>query len=661
MSSKSHTNINPSISKIILGILLGLILITPILFWKHYYFPFESAKLLSFLLVIELTLPFYLYTLFKQPRPLQHLKHPVVLALCAFMIIMGITSVFGVDPINSLIGSTRRPLGFFVYLHLFFFTFYLIEIFYQAPEWKNKLTNILIGTATLAAAYSLFESWLLPSFVTFEGRTGSVFGNPIFFATFLIIPIFLALKCALESSGRNRYFFASASFVMCVGVILSGTRGAFLGLLSGVLILGLSKWLKQTQDRKKTAIQLLISFTILIGILFCVRTLSPDNSKLYRLTHFANASTDSRLRYWDIAISGLKDAPLLGVGLENFYTLADKQFTTNDYAITNAWPDKPHNAAIEWLVSTGLLGFVSLFILMILLFCAAWKQDCESPVALLIACLSAYSIQLLFSFHTIGALVTFFFLIAYLFPVTVIQNDNIKINTKTVNMIAITSGLIALIGIWTIILPTHTLLYRLSQIEINSATNPSRSLLLCDKVFTQSFVWDYFAIAKKCESLINSKTQQKFSNATELPHAFEVSKLAYKLGLQRHPLRAQSWNNYTNLFLRYSDVSKVPVDVSGIEVAKQAIELAPSRFEAQLALASMYQTQNRLDEAEQIAENIFALLPDNTRAIWILATIAYERKDATKFIELVDLFTTLDPENAGSLNVAKEQLQLMNP
>src|SRR6185503_9184094 len=66
-------------------------------------------------------------------------------------------------------------------------------------------------------------------------RVSSTLGNPIFLASFLILPMFLAGFFALQSESRAlRIFFWVFGFVFLIGVVLSVTRGAIVGLIAGV-------------------------------------------------------------------------------------------------------------------------------------------------------------------------------------------------------------------------------------------------------------------------------------------------------------------------------------------------------------------------------------------------------------------------------------------
>src|SRR5581483_2274683 len=108
-----------------------------------------------------------------------------------------------------------------------------------------------------------------------------------------------------------------------------------------------------------------------------------------------------------VALRGFKERPILGVGPENFTYLADKYFD-NSLSYANAFFDKPHNALLEVLVTTGVMGLVvylGLIGTIIYGFVKLYQKNRISKfgLAVLVAAIVAYHVQNFFVFDTIAA------------------------------------------------------------------------------------------------------------------------------------------------------------------------------------------------------------------------------------------------------------------
>ena len=392
----------------ILGVLCGLILVTPILFFPSYIQAMSTAKVIAFLLLTLLALPCYLAILFQKKEPWSVFRQPIILTFAAFILTLILSSLLGIDPLNSFLGTLQRPVSVVLFIHGFLVVLYLYELFTHQERWKRTYTNILIGVATLIAFYALFEGWLFPSFVSQEGRVASVLGNPIFLSSFLILPLFLSLARASDGAKKHKTLYRLASTIMMGAILLSGTRGAFVGLLAGGLFWFVSHITTHRTSLKPFLTKSLAVVAIGVALLFAVVTFAPEQTGLSRLVQVGDTNVLSRLAYWEMGLRGWQQAPVLGLGPGNFYRIADQLFTEETYDSSTTWPDKPHNIAIEWLTTTGLIGFGLYLALLVLLYRQGLRLRTTQSLILL-AGLTAYVIQGQFVFHTFSELLTFLF------------------------------------------------------------------------------------------------------------------------------------------------------------------------------------------------------------------------------------------------------------
>ena len=122
----------------------------------------------------------------------------------------------------------------------------------------------------------------------------------------------------------------------------------------------------------------------------------------------------SRLDMWKISLQGFRESPLLGVGPENFGYLFDK-YHPGQYAIQGEqWIDNAHNIVFNTLSESGIIGVLSFFVMVFILFQCAYRQSqkrYESQVLLL--ALTMLYIEQLFILNPISQNIPQFLIIAY--------------------------------------------------------------------------------------------------------------------------------------------------------------------------------------------------------------------------------------------------------
>src|SRR5215510_6890384 len=96
--------------------------------------------------------------------------------------------------------------------------------------------------------------------VRIEGVVGGIFGNPNDLATALDVLLPLAVALALSSKGIARLFYFAGSAVMAFAIVLTFSRGGFLGLaaMAGVLL-----WKVGRHKRLVTVFAALLAFAVM--------------------------------------------------------------------------------------------------------------------------------------------------------------------------------------------------------------------------------------------------------------------------------------------------------------------------------------------------------------------------------------------------------------
>lgn len=113
---------------------------------------------------------------------------------------------------------------------------------------------------------------------------------------------------------------------------------------------------------------------------------------------------------WKIALSGIKDRPLLGWGRENYSLVFNTHFDPSFDAagVGEAWEDRAHNVFFDELVNSGIVGLLAYLFLLTAIFISVRRRP------LFIALLIAYIVQNLTGVDTLNSYLPFFIYIGLL-------------------------------------------------------------------------------------------------------------------------------------------------------------------------------------------------------------------------------------------------------
>ena len=181
---------------------------------------------------------------------------------------------------------------------------------------------VAIG-ASAVASYAIIQKlgldpiWkgYLPS-----GRVFSTIGQPNALAGYLVLAIPITAVLAIEQKGLWRVATLAGLALMIGSVLLTYSRGGYLGLAlaMSVLIFGLREKIKMNRATLGAAVG--AAFVVLVLI---VTMIAPVRSAVTKVWHRSESvgsdnSISSRSDLWTVAIRMTKDHPLVGIGPETF-------------------------------------------------------------------------------------------------------------------------------------------------------------------------------------------------------------------------------------------------------------------------------------------------------------------------------------------------------
>jgi O-antigen ligase/Flp pilus assembly protein TadD len=600
--------------------------------------PFVTTKALWLRACVALALPFYVHLLLVNPALRPNLKNPLTLAVITYVFLAVLSAVFGVNRIRSFWGNYERMGGAYHLIHLTLLYFYLLLIARAKGERVvRRLLLLLVWIAALSSLYGIFVALGMPPWVPDSGmpRVSSLFGNPGFFASFLILPMALTLLFwheAKTATHRIVYFALFAS--QLTGIAISGTRAVLLGVAAAAFLAGVALIVARYDSFSRyTGIALLSALVVCILLLFAGHRFSNE----FLLKRFASLQDDStriRVIEWRTAWQGYKERPLLGTGLENYYIVADKYFDKNMYKYGNTnitlRADKPHNNLLEVLVTMGLGGLLLYLGVLGTAGLAFWKAFRANVISwtgcvILASGIVAYEIQDLFWFDTPAASVTFY---TYLGLASCLwtkigrqplkQQNSARTGIWGTGVLALTA-LACLYCVFVTDGVTAVVLRNLNR-ALNTR-NVDLAKAYFDKAAESEFLYDrgelrtrYVDFVGQLSGEYKDQADLGLTKAT-IDDAIAVSDQVTRQGATE----PRVWLGLAYLYLERSRLQNAPPDPRAYAAVQKAIALAPNQIEPLLMLAHYDALDKRPDQALAISEDIVRTVPEYALARWRLA------------------------------------------
>ena len=327
----------------------------------------------------------------------------------------------------SLLWSGDRPHGWSEIGELRWFL--LVGFFFPIIEHRVVLIRALcIGLAIgqlgqVADAFNGFGIGWLESLV--ENHPGRIGGwwHPVVGGTMLVGGLGLHLPAALFGTGRARIFGILGSGMISLGILATGSRGAWIASVLLVLFcvgFGLiARWIRWKRVFLIAAIGSVVlgagAFTIREGLQ------SRINETRVELNEIMDGQYDSytgkRIRMGKVAIEGIKEHPIIGVGAGNF------QHWGNDHDPDQGIFAHAHNGLLHIWSTLGLVGVLVWSVVLGIMLRSAWRfREVDRA-------------QISDHIYSVGP----FFAICGLMLATI--TDVVHINTQSAAMLGILAGL----------------------------------------------------------------------------------------------------------------------------------------------------------------------------------------------------------------------------
>jgi len=284
-----------------------------------------------------------------------------LLGACVLLVVSALPSVF----ISENRHRALRDWESYWLLLIYFYVAYGLWF----PRGRRAVYWILFGSATLSCLVALVQYRGGADFLFVHIREEPRPSSTLFIMTFAgilcqLVTVNFAVLFHRNRFSRLEWILAGGLMLQLIGLLLTHTRGAWLALAAG---LGVA-----TALVRKRACLILVGGLAAVVVVFAASD-SRIRDKIVSIPRTIHGATDvnvsTRFVLWDVSWELIKSHPIVGVGMGDFSTEAEKLVGRRH---TETLSDA-HNVYLQVLVTRGLLGFLPFLYFWFVLLRTVWR------------------------------------------------------------------------------------------------------------------------------------------------------------------------------------------------------------------------------------------------------------------------------------------------
>lgn len=547
------------------------------------------------------------------------IKNPVFLfTIGFFVVLMFLSTIFAVDSYRAFFGEIERGEGF-LGIASFIGFFVASLLVFEKKDWLNFFKLSLVTGAILFI--DALGEFMGDTFI----RAQSFLGNPTFLAAVFLFVIFSALIVLFS---RPTTFWKLSSLVMVilgvVGVFLTGTRGAILGLLFGTMLVVIYFAAKGKDIKisipvigEKISLRTVGVSLILVGLflgtgLFVTRD-NPVWENVPGIGRFVgislqDATLQTRLISAGVSLDAVNPKNegvgrlLIGYGPENFDIAYNKYYNPEYMRYEPLWFDRAHNKIFDVLVMNGVLGIFAYFGIWISLIYIVFRRIKEKEIGYAAAILffsGAYFVQNLFVFDQISTYIPFLSLFAFSIFIGSDLSREDKRGDRVRRIIEKTlpyvSGAFAVFLVVTLVLYTF-IPYRQTKIFIDALRSGDPAVML---TASENFLEPYNFVQKDVRGRFLGAVLEEGAGDPQFVKVIDRAVEAHEEYIAREPYYPRDITLLANIYNRGAPLGRPELFDAAEDYYLRALELSPARQEHLYSIAITHADQDDFDKMQE--------------------------------------------------------------
>ncbi len=621
------------------------ILFLPIIILPPIFQPSDWNRAILFRIILTVLIAFLFYRFFYKkdisislPKWKNSVYSPLLI-LGAFFITLILATIFSQDPRFSFFGSPERAGGLLNYLFFFIFTIFL-ALFIKENIWE-KLFNALFIVGILASLLGVIQYFgiLKNIFISWgEGGVPSFLGNSTFLAIYMLFLTFLSFTLLTRETEKKKKIFHTILLLLFIFTIfITGSRSTYLAILLGFLYFFFF-YPKKLKKLKVVAASILLIAVLVVFLFNLFPQLGEKNHIFAIISNRLSIKTiavdlmGTRFSAWKITLEAIKDKPLLGWGLENFYIGFEKHYDPTLSNLQRLWWDRPHNILLDIAVSSGVISlfFYITFWIVLLWQLQKFKRSQGNVESTYLAhgiqtMFLGYLIVLFFNFDNLSTYLISFFFVGYAFYLISSVGEKITIYPIKNNAFQKKPALI----VFLLLIFLFLWIWNIWPFYLNGQIIYAKNLAggkKCDKaVLIMNDVWEKSNMLKSYATLKYSdflKNCVSFYPEKEVEYATKGLKIL-EISSAMQPKFTRTWlfmGGFANvLAAREKNIdSRNKLLSKAMDYLKKARNLSPGRQEIIIEMAKNYIVAQDYQAMKGLAYECINIDKSNGECYWYL-------------------------------------------
>ncbi len=633
--------------KLIEYLAYSVIFLTPLYFNNKYnLFMFGLPKTILIIGIVLLMTIFYSWGLLVS-RKISFRFTPLHIIMGIFLLILTLSSVFGIDPLNSFFGRWTEGINLILLYALGIFAFFIGFLIKNNKKFLPKILTI----SFISSIFVVITSFFIHDLILNSGETGSsTIGNSSYTGAYLIFNVCFGLGLFFYYSKIwqkilviigtifitfSTVFINSDIFLGKIGfteiiqkpfILLGQANAATIGLILSFLVI-ISFFFIFSSKKITKIIGVILLFGILLGIFYTGFQLV--NPKSYLNRSYVQVKDETRFIAWNAAQGSFKDHPFLGSGFNNFSYNYQKYFTSDilKEKIPELYFNQPHNVVWEYASNNGVLGLISFLSLLFFTFFALfqYKEDDEKKYRnikiALIGALFGYFIQNLFGFDTPVTYLMLFLLIGLAIGESK-KEWLFSISDQKRNVYKFISILVIILSLMTVVLFVFLPLKEFKKWGISSSSNNIKERILTRNnlqdisLFGGSFDSSYIG-GKFYNTYVENV--DKIDDSNKSLYLEEIKSIINQLDIdiKKQPNEIRAYiiaSQFINLQIYISKTVDEEIWNKSINYIKKALILNSQNPKTYIQLAQTYILKEDFKNAHLSIRQAIAIAPSYTKS-----------------------------------------------